>query len=155
MTNFTPSPNSYQSALHGLLTLGSRDAADDHVVATSNHPVHQLVPRPGSTLNNFAVEPTLVDVDQDSAATSNMWHPDSHFHLDACTTISAGRVEPRMFGHNVPLSRASRGGSIQVTPTATIEDSAYSEQIDRASLEDDLTLLKTYRYQIAPWVSAS
>jgi len=156
MTNFTPSPDSYQSAVHGLLTLCSRDATDDHVLATSNHPIHQPFPGSESTLNDFAAEPTFVDVDQDgdSAATSNLWHSEGQFRLNACMSISADRVGPHTFTHIVPTSRASGESSIQNTPT-TIVDTAYPEQPSRASLEADLTLLKTYRYQIAPWVSAS
>jgi hypothetical protein len=107
-------------------------------------------------VHDFAVEPAFVDVDHDvdSMATSNMWHSESRFQVDTCTTIPTERVEPRVFGHIVPTSRASGELSIQNTPT-TIIDTAYPEQPSRASLEDDLTLLKIYRYQIAPWVSAS
>ncbi|KAH4035463.1 hypothetical protein HBI80_039390 [Parastagonospora nodorum] len=149
MTNFTPSPNSYQSALHGLLTLGSRATAGDHAVAMR----HQTGPLSESTVHDFAVEPAFVDVDHDvdSMATNNMWHSESQFQVDACTTIPTERAELRVFGHIVPTTRASRELSIQNTLT-TIIDTAYLEQPSRASLEDDMTLLKIYRYQIAPWL---
>jgi hypothetical protein len=150
MTNFTPPPNSYQSALHGLLTLGSRASTNDHAIAMR----HQPGPRSESTLHDFAVEPAFVDIahDVESMATSDTWRSESQFQVDACTTTSADTVEPRMFGHIVPTSRASGESSIQNTPTIII-DTAYPEQPSRASLEDDLTLLKIYRYEIAPWVS--
>ncbi|QRC90444.1 hypothetical protein JI435_098540 [Parastagonospora nodorum SN15] len=80
-----------------------------------------------------------------------MWHSESQFQVDACTTIPTERAELRVFGHIVPTTRASRELSIQNTLT-TIIDTAYLEQPSRASLEDDMTLLKIYRYQIAPWL---
>jgi hypothetical protein len=141
MANLTPSPNNYQSALHGLLTNAKL----------------------GSTLHNLVVD----DQNVETSTTHDMWHPESPFQLELLPSptrntnglnscaVSADPVEQHPFGHIMRTARTSRDFGSNNTPIAAIEDLVCPEQPGRAQVEDDLTMLKIYRYQVAPWVSKS
>jgi hypothetical protein len=166
--DYTPSPSSYQSALHGLLTLGTGSTTNGHAMAIHSHASQQPDTRSEPTLHDFPGEPPFPSHERtvDDVDAYGMWQPESQLQLELLPgsgrsetipnmrELRPNSVKQHMSGHGIDTARVSEDVSSRRVPTVALEGPYWSEEIGMGQAEDDLTKLKIYRYQVAPWVCA-
>jgi hypothetical protein len=167
MADQTPTQDSYEFALHGLLALSSTSTASNptivspvdksHVPATETRKrSNELAMDPGLIANGDAIENVSVHRTYQTSSRLREEMPlesDHRIILAGYSTLPADGIEPHGF-HYTPQIR----GSSHTTDPHYASPLASARPLspivpDATQAEHDLSLMKVYRYQIAPWVS--
>lgn len=148
-STYTPSPSSYEFALHGLLALGSTS----NIGQGANPPQSSAIePEQGVSMFDFAtdsnVNPTL-------SRGPTQERPD----LDRTETVQSSLLGYDVTSHgtsgpspSLPSFEAFTDVNKARGATSNTSASANKTPFRHESADDSLELLKFYRYNIAPWL---
>ncbi|KAH7355712.1 hypothetical protein BKA66DRAFT_575204 [Pyrenochaeta sp. MPI-SDFR-AT-0127] len=168
VTNHTPSPNSYEYAVHGLLALGSSNSASQEM---SFPPVNDAREQSVSLLVNSVVDlqPALDLADEVGQDFDNVEEPDEWVSIgpvpvptgveELHMTVTGKKVNSSAYTndytaikHIVPITASDSGSNPQHTSTSELSVPNRQSHQEMIPCDNDLNLLQYYRYQIAPWL---